>query len=404
MDRNAKLTQSCQRVSVAESIGSDNDEYTYIEVKNILQTGYNSAFITYASELYVGWYKNIPYILLIKNVNKGKNSFLEVQKTLHYCEENNSNFGTIYHLYNTHIMNNNINIVDVDYVLMLDTDTLIKKDGIQLLVDYLNTNPLVSGVCGETCISNINENIVTMSQYYEYWITHYTLKSLENVYGNVLVLSGCFTLYRKSVLTNTKLMELYSEESNNTLYDANVTKLGEDRLFTNLLLQLYPELQTKYIKQAKCYTNAPSKLSTLLCQRRRWSNSLIFCNVMLLLNLPRFSLIKKILFGFILLVELWICLIMPLLMTISYYFVIEQITTFASQHKFDVISFIETCIFMTCPMLMCVILFRFNIVLYSLSFILLLPVYGIIIPLYSIYYSDYVAWGKTRKITVQEEV
>lgn len=56
-----------------------------------------------------------------------------------------------------------------------------------------------------------------MSQYYEYYITHYTLKALENIFGNVLVLSGCFALYRSNILINKKLIQMYSEEDNSTL-------------------------------------------------------------------------------------------------------------------------------------------------------------------------------------------
>lgn len=54
-------------------------------------------------------------------------------------------------------------------------------------------------------------------------------------------------------------------------------------------------------------------------------------------------------------------------------------------------------------MLMCIILGKWGMLGYALIFMLVLPIFSIIIPLYSIYYSDDVSWGSTRKVEEIEE-
>lgn len=350
--------------------GSGNDKSTDQYTLDILCPETN-VVDDQGNQIYTGLYNDVFYILFIKQRNAGKkDSFLRVQNTLYKCTFDRSHF-----LYDI--------LSEVVFVMMLDTDTIIENTGITTLIDYLESNPYASGACGETCITNKNKNIITMSQVYEYWITHYTLKSLESVYGNVLVLSGCFSMYRKNIIIDHDLVKNYGNEKDDSLYNANITKLGEDRFFTNLMLQMYPELNTVYIEKAKCFTNAPESLSTLFSQRRRWSNSLIFCNIMLISAPPKYDLFKKSRFMFICILELWISLIMPLMMCIGYYYMIA----------FEWSSVI----FLLWPTIMCVVLFKLEMVLYSIPFILLLPIYSICIPVYSIFCTDNVTWGSTRK-------
>lgn len=381
--------------------GEGNDDYTSEYSKKILETNDSlNLSINNSYQLYIGVYRYIKYVLLIKKENMGKkDSFLNVYKTLYYNtirdhplktnHKDELNYLDIgFHMYNHHI-----ECKDYEYILMLDTDTIVEASSITKLSNYLDAHPFTTGVCGETSIINKNDNLLTMSQYYEYWITHYTLKSFESTFGDVLVLSGCFTLYRKDALMNKKMMERYELEDDSNIYNANISKLGEDRLFTNLLLQTYPELNTKYIQEAKCYTYVPTSFKTLCSQRRRWTNSMIFCNFMLLLNCPKYTFFKRFRFMCILLIELWITIILPICLLLGYYFAIRSIILLNVS-----IDFIITLMFLLFPLIQCILLFRLDMIIYSIVFILLLPLYGIYIPLYSIYNCNVVNWGHTRKI------
>lgn len=270
------------------------------------------------------------------------------------------------------------------------------------MADYLDSNPSTLAVCGETSITNTDDSLLSASQYFEYYITHYSLKSLESVYGDVLVLSGCFSLYRKNVLINKELINFYENERIDSLYWANITKLGEDRLLTNLLLKYYPQLNAKYTNKAICYTDAPNNLNTLLCQRRRWTNSLIFCNLFLLLNLPKYALFKRFRFFTIILLELWIVLYMPLLLTIGYYYIIIFFYKWSLGY-YDLVGIIQTFVLLCFPIIMCIILRELKMIFYAFIFILTIPIFSIVIPIYSIYCSDYVKWGNTRRISEDSE-
>ena len=392
--------------------GRGNDDLTSNYAKELLMVG-DDVSEDNNYELYVGIYKHVKYVLLIKRENGGKKeSFIYVIRTLIEFNKKSVDISKSkrklqkkddkYRDISKSIIGCGLNLNKINYVLMLDTDTRIDECGLRYLVDYLDSNPFTSAVCGETTLRNSNANMLVMAQYYEYYITHYTLKAFEMLYGDVLVLSGCFALYRRNVLSNTELLEDYERDKRGNLYDANISQLGEDRLLTNLILRYYPAFNTKYIECAKCYTNVPLTYKTLLSQRRRWTNSLIFCNIMLLMNLPRYKMWKKVCFFLVLLFELWIVLLMPLLLMIGYYYSVRVMYNWVIGDG-DIVGLIETIVFLCIPMIMCVLLGKWRMMGYAVIFMLVLPIFSIVIPLYSIYYSDDVSWGNTRCINKGDE-
>jgi cellulose synthase/poly-beta-1,6-N-acetylglucosamine synthase-like glycosyltransferase len=408
--------------------GEKNNDLTSTYIKQILNVNdQNNISPNINYQVYIGVYKFIKFILMIKKENKGKkDSFIQILKLLLFIQEkqtenysNHSNANaniqteitidnttpvvtttdTLYEKIWSISIEKEMEINSIDYILMLDTDTKVDSSGLRILVDYLDSNPFTAAVCGQTNVLNKTYNFISMSQCYEYYITHYTLKSLESVYGDVLVLSGCFSLYRKNILCNKNLIQKYSEEDDSNIYKANLTKLGEDRLLTNLILVLYPHFNTKYIEKAKCYTDAPTNIKTLLCQRRRWTNSMLFCHWMLLKNIPKYTIGKRIRFIYIVLFELWLTLFMPFLLTLGYYYAIKYIITCIITSTHNIFITIQTVVFLCIPIVMCFILKNTNMIKYSITFIFLIPVFGIISPLYSLYKTDDVQWGKTRKTT-----
>lgn len=390
--------------------GMGNDDLTSNYAKELLMVE-DDISIDNEYELYVGVYKYIKYVLLIKRENSGKkDSFIYVIRTLMAFNKRKSidiskfeKGDKKYMNISKSIIGYGLNLNKVDYILMLDTDTKMDVCGLRYLVDYLDSNPFTSAVCGETSLSNTNTNILVMAQYYEYYITHYTLKAFEMLYGDVLVLSGCFALYRRNVLSNRNLLDEYEKDDKKNLYRANISQLGEDRLLTNLILRYYPDFNTKYIECAKCYTNVPLTYKTLLSQRRRWTNSLIFCNIMLLMNFPRYKMWKSVCFFLVLLFELWVVLLMPLLLMIGYYYSVRVMYDWIIG-KGDVVGLVETVLFLCIPIIMCILLGKWRMMGHAIIFMLVLPIFSIVIPLYSIYYSDDVSWGNTRCINSNEEI
>ncbi len=389
---------------------SENDKETYKYLLEIFQIEEDDKIELQDTnnilDVYFGYYSGIKYILIIKDENKSKkDSFMLVQRYLEIQEKNKNNTDTIIDMY---LQAENTNINDLEYayytiynyfgncyckyLLIIDTDTEIMNGSLNRMVIHCEKDNKVIGVCGETIVNNKFKSILAMSQVFEYWISHITLKCLETVFGNVLVLSGCLSLYRSKLLCNQKMIQEYTKtDIKNNVYHGNLYELGEDRFLTNLLLKYNPEMKTSYIEAAKCKTDVPENYNVLLCQRRRWTNSLISCNIMLLFNTPRYNILQKIAFRIILLLELYLCFIFPLLISLSIYNIVYNII-----NGFVIVVLIQTIIFICAPIIICIISGKMEMILYALPFILLQPFYSIIIPIYSIFNIDNLKWGKTR--------
>jgi chitin synthase len=149
------------------------------------------------------------------------------------------------------------------------------------LVNCMQHDKLIMGVCGETRIANKRQSWVTAIQVYEYFISHHQSKAFESVFGGVTCLPGCFSMYRlKSrkaddndwipIITLPDIVREYSQSEVYTLHQKNLLLLGEDRFLSTLMLRTFPNRKMMFCPQARCRTVAPDTFSVLLSQRRRW--------------------------------------------------------------------------------------------------------------------------------------
>lgn len=397
--------------------GKNNDKTTdnyLFEIFNIDYSKFQEFIFDNQTCYYIfSCYKDINYVIIIKSENKGKkHSFLLCHSFIKYFKKIEINRESVINTTNN-TMNNSMNItmnnstdniysefkyslntnIFWDYILILDTDTVIMPNSLNLLVSECENDPFIIGTCGETIVNNKHKSIITMAQVFEYWISHLTLKALECYIGNVLVLSGCLALYKIEFLLNEQLISEYSQKKYNNIYKGNLLELGEDRYLTNLLLKYYPEHKTSYIQSAQCMTNVPQDFFTLLSQRRRWTNSMVFCNFMLLFNSPNYDIHKKMIFLFVLTFQLYLCFMFPLLISLSIYHLVLNII-----YGTNTIVLIQTILFLLTPTILCIILGKLEMIIYSIPFILLQPIYGIIIPIYSFFKVDNLSWGSTRTL------
>lgn len=391
--------------------GKNNDNFTSEYVIQLLNPSnfYSIIYENIQCDVYTGIYKNTSFICIIKKQNYGKkHSFLMAHSFCEYfynTENENKNSIDIHISISTpfDVLKNDNNqqlSFKSEYILILDTDTEISNISIDLLVNCLQKNNNIIGVCGETLVENKNKSIISMSQVYEYWVSHLTLKSIETYFSNVLVLSGCMSLYKTKYLLNNNLIQKYKGVNTEHLniYNGNLQEIGEDRYLTSLLLTFYPDKKISYIYNAECKTNVPQNLQTLLSQRRRWTNSLFFCSVFLLKNTPNYDLKPKMIFICIVLFQLFLCLFFPMLITYSLYNFIIILT-----EPFNAVIFTQSILFLFSPTILCFLFGRLDMIPYSIPFILMVPIYSVIIPIYSFYYIDDFNWGKSREIEETQE-
>ncbi|KAI8825108.1 chitin synthase-domain-containing protein [Fimicolochytrium jonesii] len=300
-------------------------------------------------------------------------------------------------------------------VMMVDADTRVYPDSLTHLVCCFKRDAKIMGVCGETRIWNKWESWVTMIQVYEYYISHHLSKAFESVFGGVTCLPGCFSAYRIKapkndlwvpILANPDVVEEYSENVVESLHDKNLLLLGEDRFLTTLMLKAFPKRRNVFVPQALCKTVVPSSFSVLLSQRRRWINSTLH-------NLLELVLVRDLCgtfcfsMQFVIFMELIGSVLLPA--ALAYMIYIVTITIFRLVHEnltltFDVLlPIIQLGAIICLPAMMILLTIRsWKYIWWFFVYILALPVWQFILPLYSFWHFDDFSWGETRVVTGEE--
>lgn len=194
------------------------------------------------------------------------------------------------------------------------------------------------------------------------------------------------------ILVSPLVMHAYGSDETKTLHEKNLLLLGEDRYLSTLLLKNFPKKKLMFLPGALCDTVVPDKFSVLLSQRRRWINSTIH-------NL--FELLKVDLCGnfccsmqFVVLLELFGTLVLPAAILFTGVLIVSSIVLqpvwIPLFLLFAILGLPSFLIFFT----------NFNpfyffwLIIYLIS----LPIWNFVLPVYAFWHFDDFSWGKTREI------
>jgi hypothetical protein len=300
------------------------------------------------------------------------------------------------------------NVIGVDpklyeYCLMVDADTEVLEDSLNRLVAVFCNDALIMGLCGETQIGNEQDSYITMIQVYEYYISHHLAKAFESLFGSVTCLPGCFCMYRlrtpgrkpQPLLIDDRIIHDYEENVVDTLHKKNLLSLGEDRYLTTLMLKTFPGFRNKFTPDAACRTIVPDKFAVLLSQRRRWINSTIH-NLWELLLVPELCGCLCFSMRLVVFLDLFATLTMPG----SICYLVYLIYTAASQGSVSTIS--ESLILFGAIYGVQAFIFlvkrKFDMIGWMVIYIMSLPIYGFLLPVYSFWNFDDFSWGNTRLV------
>ena len=381
---------------------------------NSIGTGTNQVNM---AKVYSGLYEYeghpVPFIVVVKvgtyretsrPGNRGKrDSQMILMRYLHNVHHNYPMTPLELELY--HQMKNVIGVDPsfYEYILMVDADTVVMQDSLNLLISSMVRDSRIMGICGETMLDNEKDTWVTMIQVYEYFISHHLSKAFESLFGSVTCLPGCFCMYRirtpvkgTPVLITKGIIEDYSECIVDTLHKKNLLSLGEDRYLTTLMLKHFPQLKITFIREAKCLTNAPETWAVLLSQRRRWINSTVH-NLVELLFLNDLCGFMCFSMRFVVLIDLFSTMVQPAMIVYLFYLI------------FCIIFPEEDSVFPWVSLLMLAFTYGLQIVIFILRgafqhigwiviYILAMPIFSMFIPLYSFWHFDDFSWGNTRRI------
>ncbi|KAI8814069.1 putative chitin synthase division II class IV [Cladochytrium replicatum] len=270
-----------------------------------------------------------------------------------------------------------------EVVLMVDADTKVAPDALSRMVACMSRDPKIMGLCGETRIANKRQSWVTRIQVFEYYISHHLAKAFESVFGGVTCLPGCFCMYRIKVpsehsrwipiICSPTITSVYSQCEVTTLHQKNLLLLGEDRFLTTLMLRTFPRRSPIFVPKAFCKTVVPDTLQELLSQRRRWINSTIH-------NLLELVLVNE---------SMQFVIMLELVGTIH-----ARIRFPESNHPVPQLMLL-LCILLAPSLLVAMSTLRLAYVYWLAIYLIALPVWNVLLPLYAFWHFDDFSWGQT---------
>ncbi|KAL4401910.1 chitin synthase [Malassezia pachydermatis] len=398
---------------VLELLGADTE--AHVEPRSFLSLGEGTKQHNMA-KVYSGLYEHaghlVPYLVIAKcgrpeeharPGNRGKrDSQLILMRFL-----NKVHFGSpmspleleMYH----HIKNIiGVNPTFYEYLLQVDADTEVEPAALGRMIAAFVRDKKVIGMCGETALANEQQSIMTMLQVYEYYISHYMVKAFESLFGSITCLPGCFSMFRlrapdthRPLFVSNAVVDDYSENRVDTLHLKNLLYLGEDRYLTTLVLKHFPDYKTQFIHQAKCWTTAPDSWKVLLSQRRRWINSTVH-NLVELLKTPQLCGFCLFSMRFIVMIDLLSTIIAPV--TIGY-LVYLVIVVAVDGGTIPLTSIVLLCAIYGLQAIIFILHRRFDMIGWMVVYICGLPLWALILPLYSFWHMDDFSWGNTRIVT-----
>lgn len=298
---------------------------------------------------------------------------------------------------------------EIRYLLAIDADTRIDRDSISHMAYSMNKNDRILALCGETKVDNKSQSWVTMIQVFDYYTNHHMKKAFESVFGCVLCLPGCFTMYRLfgnssrgPLLSCDDVYQRYATDSVKTMHEKNLYHLGEDRMLTTLLLRFFPDMKLSFVPEATCYTIVPHTFSVLLSQRRRWINSTFhnmlelirvndsMCGVCCLLSMKS-----------IVVLDLVATLILPA--SLVYVCFILLMTLFTGE-PISLFMLVVWAIVIGVQVVVFLLRSRWDYWWWFLVYALAgVPVFCFILPIYSFWHMDDFSWGTRQVNDVKQE-
>lgn len=292
--------------------------------------------------------------------------------------------------------------------LMVDADTKVFPESLGHLVNCMHHDQMIMGVCGETRIANKRQSWVTAIQVFEYFISHHMAKAFESVFGGVSCLPGCFSMFRLKarrssgddwvpLIIKPEIVKEYSQCEVTTLHEKNLLLLGEDRFLTTILLRTFPNRKMMFLPQARCRTVVPDTFKVLLSQRRRWINSTIH-------NLMELVLVRNLCgtfcfsMQFVVFMDLLGTVVLPIAISLTYMLIVGM--ALSPPHSFEeAIPLLLLVAVLGLPAILILLTTgKLVYVLWMFIYLLALPIWNFILPVYAFWHFDDFSWGETRKV------
>jgi|EP00956_Cyclotella_meneghiniana_P032439 chitin synthase len=187
----------------------------------------------------------------------------------------------------------------------------------------------------------------------------------------------------------------YSRNDVETLHEKNLYHLGEDRMLTTLLLKHYPDRSLTFIPEAACWTIVPHTFKILLSQRRRWINSTVH-NMFELLKVNTMCGVCCVSMKIVVFIDLIATMILPASYCYAMYLLF---LVFYQDLPVSTVLLILYGIIMGVQVVVFILRSRWDYLWwFFIYFTVGLPVFYLVLPVYSFWNMDDFSWGKTRSV------
>lgn len=94
-----------------------------------------------------------------------------------------------------HALNYGIQFVESEFTLTIDADVRPASDAVEKVYEFMRSNPDISA---SSCsfLPKSFKTVYDRCRFVEYMITYPIFRSVQDSYGRVVILAGCFTIYR----------------------------------------------------------------------------------------------------------------------------------------------------------------------------------------------------------------
>jgi hypothetical protein len=199
------------------------------------------------------------------------------------------------------------------------------------------------------------------------------------------------------ILLKPEIVQEYSESVVDTLHQKNLLLLGEDRFLSTLMLRNFPHRKMMFCPQAVCKTVIPSSLSVLLSQRRRWINSTLH-NLMELVRVRNLCGTFCFSMQFVVLTDLIGTVVLPAAISLTVVLIVKAIMNPPKDFA-DAIPLLMLGLVLGLPGFLILITTRKLVYVFWMAiYLLALPVWNFVLPLYALTKMDDFSWGDTRKV------
>lgn len=238
--------------------------------------------------LFYGTRNNHHVLLIEKDQNFGKKDSIILVNQIFNKSSNDTHF-------NQEVLSDLLSVFGVnefDYMFATDADTIVDTHTISCLIESVNKRGAMAS-CGIVNVDKSSGNWFWNNlQNFQYVYGQYTRRTTEDLFGQVLCLPGCISLFKLSRDT-IDAQNLYSQIPDaSDMVVSSVQYVGTDRRYTGSLL--YTNSDAKIVMDTRCnaYTVPPQSTQQYLSQRRRWCQNMYF-NTMINIIAPNINPILR---------------------------------------------------------------------------------------------------------------